>query len=207
MIVTVEARHGKDVPSLSQADFMAYQRNERLQVTDAVPLRGEHADLELFILLDDSSGLSLGSQLGVLRDFIKAEPATTAIGVGYMRNGTVEMVQNVTTDHNHAAQTLRLPLGSFAVMASPYLSLSDLIKRWPASSARREVLLVTSGADPLGGMGPISPYLDAASEQAQRYGIVVYAIYTPGAGHTGHSFWRINWGQNHLAQICEETGG
>jgi hypothetical protein len=35
----------------------------------------------------------------------------------------------------------------------------------------------------------------------------VYAIYTPSAGHFGHSFWRMNWGQNHLAQIAEETGG
>jgi hypothetical protein len=35
----------------------------------------------------------------------------------------------------------------------------------------------------------------------------VYGIYTPGAGHSGHSFWLMNWGQNHLAQIAEETGG
>ena len=35
----------------------------------------------------------------------------------------------------------------------------------------------------------------------------MYAIYTPSAGHFGHSFWRLNWGQNHLAQIAEETGG
>jgi hypothetical protein len=30
VIVTVEARHGKDVPSLNREDFMAYQRHERL---------------------------------------------------------------------------------------------------------------------------------------------------------------------------------
>ena len=66
--------------------------------------------------------------------------------------------------------------------------------------------MVTSGVDPLGG-GISNPYLDAAIEHAQRAGIVVYAIYTPGAGHSGHSYWRMNWGQNHLAQIAEETGG
>jgi hypothetical protein len=37
-------------------------------------------------------------------------------------------------------------------------------------------------------------------------GIVVYVIYTPGIGHAGHSYWRTNWGQNHLAQLAEETG-
>jgi hypothetical protein len=81
-------------------------------------------------------------------------------------------------------------------MASPYLSLSDLIKRWPGKSARREVVMVTSGVDPLGGFGPMNPYLDAAIEDAQRNEIVVYAIYMPAAGHAGHSFFRMNWAQN-----------
>jgi len=92
-------------------------------------------------------------------------------------------------------------------MASPYLSLSDLIKRWPESSARHEVVMVTSGVDPLGGFGPMNPYLDAAIEHAQRAGILVYAIYMPAAGHAGHSFFRMNWAQNHLAQLADETGG
>lgn len=206
VIVTVEAFQGKDVPSLNREDFMAYQRHERLAVTDVVPLQGDHAGLELFVLLDDASGLSLGSQLGELRQFIHAQPATTEIGIGYMRNGTVDIVQNFTADHSHAAKTLRFPLSTFGVMGSPYLSLSDLIQRWPGNSTRRAVLLVTSGIDPLG-LWPTNPYLDTAIGHAQRSGIVVYAIYTPGAGHAGHSFWRMNWAQNNLAQIAEETGG
>ena len=92
-------------------------------------------------------------------------------------------------------------------MPSPYLSLTDLIKRWPRSSARHEVVMVTSGVDPLGGFGTINPYLDSAIEDAQRNGVAVYAIYTPAAGHAGHSFFRMNWAQNHLAQLAEETGG
>jgi hypothetical protein len=203
VMVTVKARHGRDIPSLNREDFLAYQRHERIPVTDVVPLQGEQAGLELSVLLDDASGLSLGSQLGDLREFIKAQPATTAIGIGYMRNGTFYIVQNFTADHSHAAQSLRLPLSAFGVMGSPYLSLSDLIQRWPGNSTRREVLLVTSGIDPLG-IWPTNPYLDSAIEQAQREGIIVYAIYTPGAGR---SFWRMNWAQNHLAQIGEETGG
>jgi hypothetical protein len=92
MIVTVEARHGKDVPSLYPQDVKAYERNERLRVTNLVALQGEHAGLELFLLVDDSSSTSLGSQLGDLRHFIETQPATTAIGIGYMRNGTVDIV-------------------------------------------------------------------------------------------------------------------
>ena len=207
LIVTVEARHDKkEVPALNREDIMAFQKQERLQVTDLVPCRADHAALELFILIDDASGMSLGSQLNELRQFIETQPAATSTGIGYMRNATVDVAQELTRDHAAAAKALRLPLGSPSVMPSPFLSLSDLVKRWPASPARHEVLLVTSGIDSLGG-ALANPYLDAAIEHAQRAGIVVYAIYTPGAGHRGHSFWQMNWGQNHLAQIAEETGG
>jgi len=206
LTVTVEARHGKEVPVLKQGDVMVFQKNERLRVTDLIPCQGERAALELFILIDDASGMSLASQFNDLRQFIETQPAATSIGIGYMRNGTVEVVQNLSPDHPKAAKALRLPLGYPGVMPSPFLALSDLIKRWPASPARHEVLLVTSGIDPLGG-GIANPYLDAAIEHAQRAGIVVYSIYAPAAGHGGHSFWRMNWGQNHLAQLAEETGG
>lgn len=204
-IVTVEARHGKEVPSVSREDIMAYERKERLPVTDLVPLQGDKADLQLFFLLDDASNTSLGSQFGDIRQFIEAQPATTAIGIGYMQHGTVNILQDLTTDHGRAARALRLPVWSGG--ASPYLALSDLIKRWPASSARREVVMVSSGVDVLGGTGPVNPYLDTAIDNAQRSGVVVYAIYMPSAGHAGHSSWLMNWAQSHLGQIAEETGG
>lgn len=200
--VTVEARHGKEVPVMKAGDIMVFQKNERLQVTNLEA----RAALELFILIDEASGMSLGTQLNDLKQFIETQPAQTAIGVGYMQNGTVRLTAPLTADHAQAAKGLRLPLGYPGVMPSPFLSLSDLIKRWPASPARHEVLLVSSGIDPLGG-GIADPYLDAAIEHAQRAGVIVYAIYAPAAGHGGHSFWRMNWGQNHLAQIAEETGG
>ena len=51
------------------------------------------------------------------------------------------------------------------------------------------------------------PYLEEAIEQAQRAGILVSAIYTPGVGHFGHSYWQTYWGQLYLAQLAEKTGG
>lgn len=200
--VTVEARHGTNVPALNPEDFVVYQGKERLRLVDAVP--ANHGDLELFLLLDDSSSWTLGSELADLRRFINTQTGSTAIGIGYMSHGTVETVQSLTTDHGRAAKALRLPFG---VSSSPYLSLSELIKRWPDTAARREVVMVTSGADPLGGTGVMNPYLDAAIEDAQRAGIIVYAIYTPGTGHSAHSYWRMNWGQNYLAELADETGG
>ena len=90
---------------------------------------------------------------------------------------------------------------------SPYASLSDLIKQWPADNKTREVLIVSDGNDPLGGWGLSSPYVDAAIENAQRAGIVVYSIYFPAVGHSGHSQWRMFQGQNDLAKLSEDTGG
>lgn len=204
MVVTVEARHGHEVPVLRRDDFLVRERGEKLQVTEAVRLDGDKGDLELFILLDDASQLNLASQLADLRRFIDAQPERTAIGIGYMRNGTVDIMQGLTRNHGRAAKALRLPIG---LGSSPYLSLSELVKHWTPGSARREVLMLTSGADPLGGEGVVNPYLDAAIADAQRAGIVVYAIYTPGEGHSAHSYWRMSWGRDYLAELADETGG
>jgi hypothetical protein len=208
MVVTVEARHGTEVPEIKREDVTVRQGKERLQVTDWLPLRGEHAGLELFVLLDDaSSPTSLGPQLEDLRGFINSQPETTAIGVGYMRDGTVDTVQNLTTNHAQAAKALRLPLGTVGAMASPYLSIGDLIKRWPEGKVRREILVVSDGIDRFGGVGPANPYVDTTIEQAQRAGIIIHAVYATGVGHYGHTFWRFYWGQNYLSKMASETGG
>src|SRR6267154_6698939 len=92
-VVTVEARHGGPPGPVTQQDVMVYEGKTRDQVTSWVPARGEHAQLDLFVLLDDSAGLSLGSQLGDIREFIGSQPVTTRIGVAYMQNGSAEVVQ------------------------------------------------------------------------------------------------------------------
>ena len=39
------------------------------------------------------------------------------------------------------------------------------------------------------------------------HGAIIYSIYAPGVDHYDHSFWRMNWGQNYLSQLTDETGG
>lgn len=207
MVVTVEAKHGANPPEITREDVMAFEGRERDKVTDWVPLRGDRAGLEFFVLIDDAANTSLGSQLDDIRQFIAAQAPTTKIGVAYMQNGIAQIVQNLTTDHAQAAKSLRLPLGNAGASASPYFSLGDLIKRWPESNERREVLVVSDGIDRFWGSGPDDPYVASVIEQAQRAGILVFAIYTPGEGHYGHSYWRINWGQLYLSQVAAETGG
>jgi hypothetical protein len=209
MLVTAESRHGEHPGPITREDVMVFEGKIRDQVTSWVPAQGDHAQLDLFILLDDSSGLSLGTQLGDISSFINAQPATTRVGVAYMQNGSAQVVQNLTEDHARAAKSLRLPLGVAGVNASPYFALSDLAKRWPSGgSPRREVVLVSDGIDRYyGEPGYQDPYVDAAIEDAQRAGIIVYAIYNPGAGHAGHSYWQNYWGQLYLAEAADATGG
>jgi hypothetical protein len=177
-------------------------------VVDWVPAQGEHAALELMILLDDGSNTTLGTQLDDLRNFISSHFDTTTVGVAYMRDGVAQVVQNLTRDHSLAAKAMRLPLGIRGVNASPYLSLTDLVKRWPETAARRAVIVATDGVDHLYGTGDLQdPYLDEAIDNALGAGITVSAIYTPGVGHFGHRYWQTYWGQIYLSQLADETGG
>ncbi|HEY3975500.1 MAG TPA: hypothetical protein VGM18_21050 [Candidatus Sulfotelmatobacter sp.] len=209
MVVTVEPRHGDTPPAINQEDVRVYEGHDRDKVTEWVPAQGDRAALELFVLLDDGSGSgSLGTQLEDIRRFINAQPATTKIGVAYMRDGTAMIEQDLTDDHSQAAKKLRLPLGESGVNGSPYFSLSDLVKRWPASLARREVVMISDGIDRYYGSGDVQdPYLQTAIDDAVRAGILVSAIYNPGAGHFGHSYWQTYWGQIYLSELAEKTGG
>jgi hypothetical protein len=131
------------MPEVTREDVIVRQSKDHLQVTGWTSARGDHAGLDLFILVDDASESSLGSQLDDLRAFINAQSPTTSVGVGYMRNGTVQIVQNFTTEHAQAAKALRLPIASSGAYGSPYLSVIDLRKRWPEHPNRLEGVMVT----------------------------------------------------------------
>jgi hypothetical protein len=204
---------GKRMPEVKREDVMVTQGKDRLKVTDWVAACEDRAGLNLFILIDDASDSRLGLQLDDLRSFINSQPPTTLIGVGYMRNATVQIVQDFTADHTATANALRLPFGSTGSFGSPYLSVMDLMKRWPETSARREVIMITDGIDRAGrgwhyrGLSPVSPDVDSASELAQRTGMIIHTIYAPGVGRLSHNFWEATNGQNGIARLSDETGG
>src|ERR1035438_6386313 len=90
-----------------------------------------------------------------------------------MQNGMARIVQDLTIDHAQAAKALRLPMGVRGANGSPYFSLSDLIKRWPESSGRREVIMASDGIDLYYGTGDLDdPYVNEAIDNAQRAGIL-----------------------------------
>jgi hypothetical protein len=207
VVVTVEGQKGAVPPSLTQDDVLVYLDNQRMRVTEWTPIQNDRIGLQLWLLIDDGTDTTLGTQFEDLRRFVLDQPSTTQVGIGYLRNGTVQVEQKPTADHALAAKSIRLPLGQPGISASPYLALIDLIQKWPSTGQAREVLMITSGVDPNYGPGPSNPYLDHAIDAAQRAGVIVHSIYFGSAGHFGHSLWQINWGQNYLSQLAEETGG
>jgi hypothetical protein len=206
VIVTVAPQKNTATPQLTVDDVLVSQNKQHMQVTGLEPLRGQ-SGLQLWVLIDDGSNTNLGTQLADLKRFVLAQPASTQVGIGYMRNGMVQTAQSLTSDHQLAAQSLRLPTGTPGISASPYLALKELIHKWPAGSSPREVLMVTSGIDPDYGAGPDDPYLSEATHAAQRAGIVVSSIYYSGAGRSARNYRQLFWGQNYLAQLSDETGG
>jgi hypothetical protein len=207
VVVTVEGHKDATPPNLTKDDVMVSLENQRMRAVDWTPVLDTRIGLQLWVLIDDGTDSSLGTEIQDLREFVLAQPATVQVGIGYLRNGTVEALQKPTSDHSAAAKAIRLPLAQPGISSSPYLALTDLIKKWPSGEQAREVLMVSSGVDPLYGPGPSNLYLDEAIHAAQRAGVVVNSIYYGSAGHFGHSYWQINWGQNYLGQLAEETGG
>jgi len=207
VVVTVEARHGKEVPAVREQDIVVMQGKQRDNVTAWQPV--DQVGSQLFLLIDDSlSSVDIGSKLRDIASFINSQPANTLVGVAYMRNGTALMAQQLTSDHALAAKALRLPIGEFSGGASPYFSLQDLVKRWPETRAAQQVVMISSGIDPFwDGHDLDDPYLNSAMEDAQKKNIIVNALYAHGVGHGGHTLWRINWGQNFLSELADATGG
>ncbi len=197
------------MPDVTRDDVIVKQKKNRLNVVSWTPAKD--TSLDLFLLLDDSSDATLGGQFDDIRDFINNLPPNAAVGVGYMRNATVQIAQNFTTDHALAAKSLRLPLGSTGAYGSPYLSLIDLMKRWPEHPNRREVLMVTDGVDRArGGPRPrnsIPVDADSASSVAQRMGIIVHTIFFRGIGRLGSNYWEIYNGQLGISKVSDESGG
>jgi hypothetical protein len=236
MVITDEAvRDDSEVPILRPENVKVQQGKTSLKVDHLIPARGDSAALQLFILIDDTCDTGIGNSLNDLRDFINAQPATTVVGVAYMSNASIQIVQNFTNDHAAVAKAIRLPRGSVSSMDSPYLSLMSLIKGWPEQKVRREVLMVSDGIDRLRGntmeraaitpgygrgtrgpaptasmstgMATISPDADTASTTAQRYGVIVHGIYATGVGRAGRNAWEAQLGQGGVGKIADETGG
>lgn len=202
--MTVTAMGKKDAapPEIKRDDVQFFVNKERTQIANWQP--GEK--LYLAVLIDDSLDSDVASQWNDLKEFFNAQPKTTYISVSYARNGSAEVAQDFTNNHELDAKALRIPIGPQA-FSSPYLAVIDLLKRLPAGpNERRSILMISSGVDYFHGNFPESPDLQSAYERAQKENVNIWSIYYPDGGHLGRRFFRAFRGQNDLSRLAESSG-
>ena len=190
----------------------AFIENRKLQdVTGWVPLRGERSGLQLVVLLDDSSRGNLGLQLNDIRSFVTGLPPTHAGSDRLYAQRDAEPGAELHQRPRRRRPSPSACPGTAGGNGSPYFCLSDLVKHWPGgdSNVRREVIMVTDGVDRYSGgrFDPDNPYVQAATSDAQKAGVIVYSIYYRGAGRFDRSALVTDGGQNYLTQVSGDTGG
>ena len=167
--------------------------------------------VEVAVLLDDGLRSNFDIQLRDLEKFVTTTVGpTTAVSVGYMRNGGVYFANGFSKDPEVVLKSVRLPISVSGVDGSPYFCLEELTKHWPTrTGAARVVLMITNGIDRYNGsVSPLnqdSPYVDEAIKDAQRANIPVYSIYY--GGHAVNGNFSSFSGQGYLSKVAEETGG
>jgi hypothetical protein len=203
-VITVLGPNYTAPPPVSKSDIVVRtgDRREDLVAWDAA--QGEKGALELAILIDDLSNIN--TQLDDIRKFIESQPKATSVGLFYAQNGITQTVAPFSADHGAVAHKLRITEGFPGASTSIYLSLMELMKKWPQTNARREVLVIADGIDRFRG-DPNSPDVTQTIEQAQKAGIMIHTLFARGGGREGRNSFRVNYGQSNLAQMADETGG
>src|ERR1700760_4009863 len=110
LIVTAEGAHGAVPPEIRKDEVAVEVNKHEARLEKWVPLRGDEAALQLYIVIDDGADTDLGVQFGAIKGFIAGQPATTQIGLAYLRNGSAQIVAPLTADHAAVEKALRLPL-------------------------------------------------------------------------------------------------
>lgn len=200
-IVLTVADHMNHHPPALKADDVSIMN---AAITDWIPPAGG-GDLELFLLIDDAANYDLGSKLQELRRFVTSQPAPVSIGLAYIHDGALQIVEHPTTDHARVARSLRAPSGSKS--ANPYCALSGLIQQWPQRVPRREIVLVSTGIDESAAQGAVCVNAETAIHDAERAGVIIYALYNPVANYRSEEWSKVDSGVVDLAHVSYETGG
>lgn len=170
-----------------------------MRIVGVTPL---HGAAEVYVLIDDAANYDFGSKLQELRSFVNAQPASTAVGLAFIRDGQLSVAQVPVKDHQSVVRALREPSGSKP--GNPWCALSNLISGWSGNGERRDVLMITSG---MVSGGETCANAETAIENAQRAGVAVYAIYHPAADYDKKEWRDVDAGVVQLAHVCYETGG
>lgn len=203
-IVTVLGPNYSAPPALGKSDVVVRTGNRREDVVSWDAAQGDKSTLQLAIVIDDLA--NIGNQLDDLRKFIESQSKSTSVGLFYAQNGITQAVAPFSADHGDVSRKVRITTGFPGASTSIYLSLMDVMKKFPSGNARREILVIADGIDRFRG-DPNSPDVTLTIERAQKSGIMIHTLYARGGGREGRNLFRVNYGQSNLAQMADETGG
>jgi VWFA-related protein len=209
--VTASAKQGKTTPAIPQSDVVVRQDGNVRRVISWVPADGSKTGLDLIVLVDDGLGSNIANRWSELRDFLRAQPASTREGIAYANFGFVRFEQELTADHDKAAGTLRLPGPTRGENTGIYDAGRDLVKKWPESKNRMAVILISDGLDLSDGASDTDPDrnipLQQLIDQAQQADVTFYAIFARGSREPPEGSHIFDNAQGSLARLARETGG
>ena len=175
---------------------------------------GTDTPISVAVLIQDDVVTSISNEIKALKEFINSLPKGSRVMVGYIRSGSLEVRQKFTADLEHAAGSLRIPIGSAtAAPYNPYVEIIEGLRRFEAMpKGRRALLVVSDGLDISRGFDSSTPSqsvdLQRAIHEAQRQGVAIYSFYAPSVTSALISNPRlVANGQSSLQQLSDDTGG
>ena len=212
MVITVRPVPGGDSAASRRNQRPRGDAEQSGRAGNAVePLTGDLANMQLFVLLDDSTqSASLGDHLAELKTFLQSLPATTQVGIGYMRernlrsgpgvhHGPSESRQSFAPAAGHSGRKCQPVFRAFRSGEALAIERHNRTPHGHDVDRRHRSVLGHATMD--------DPYVDTSIHDALKQGVMVYSIYLRGAGLYGRNSWVTNFGQSHLIEVSQETGG
>jgi VWFA-related protein len=196
---------------LQPEDFVVTEEKKKQRILSVK--RASEAPPIIAVLIQDDLVSHVNNEIQCIKDFIREAPEGSRVMTAYISTGSLRVAQDFTTDRGRAAESLRIITGSRMTSPySPYIQVSEALRRFDAQPAgRRLVLLVSDGLDLSQGFRNASPlfslYLDQAISEAQRRGVAIFPFFAPSAGWTRWNRLAVNYGQGALNRLADETGG
>lgn len=211
--VTVTALgHGESAPPpIPLRDVVVHQNNKVRKIISWQPVNPSDPKLDIVVVIDDALANSLATRYPELRNFFVALPAGSRLAVAYANRGAIQLALQTTTDHTLADKALRNPAGVQVDNDSPYESIADLARGWPARQGRRVMVFVSSGVDihSIGeGRNPEDwETMQKAIDAAQNKGIIIYSIFAKPFMSSLVTEPMLSKGQDGLNYLSTQTGG
>jgi VWFA-related protein len=196
---------------LEPEDFTITEDKQKQRILSVK--RASEAPPIIAVLIQDDLVSHVNNEIQCIQDFIRQLPEGSRVLTAYISAGSLRVTQDFTTERERAAASLRIIASSRALSAySPYIQVSEAMRRFDAQPAgRRLMLLVSDGLDLSQGFRGASPlfslHLDQAINDAQRRGVVIFPFFAPSAGWMRWNRMAINYGQGALNRLADETGG